>query len=163
MLFIEEEVLSPTNLSPMLLELGKGHKSDGDVESSQSTSQVYILAYSYSNLTFECIVEVAYRVPLNPADGGWFDGLIGCFKPMWMIMGKTKSPDLEKGNFFIFVFKSLNLYRITIFPSYMLIMRCILQPTMGKFPAPKVQIIEHSDSIVTEYSISNYPKHFHKQ
>ena len=46
MLFIEEEVLSPTNLSPMLLELGKGHKSEGDVESSQSTSQVYILAYS---------------------------------------------------------------------------------------------------------------------
>ena len=50
MLFIEEEMLSPTNLSPMLLELGKGHKSDGDVESPQTVSQVCLLLFSSKTL-----------------------------------------------------------------------------------------------------------------
>jgi len=81
MLYIEDDILSPRNLSPVLLDLGKGHKSDGDGETPASPSQV------------------AYRLPFNNSDinsnGGWFDGLMGCFRPMWTIMGKTKPTEIE--------------------------------------------------------------------
>ena len=41
MLYIEDEVgLSPRNLSPVLLDIGKGHKSDGDVDAPPTPSQV---------------------------------------------------------------------------------------------------------------------------
>ncbi len=41
MLYIEEEGLSPRNLSPVFLDLSsKGHKSDGDVEAPPTPSQV---------------------------------------------------------------------------------------------------------------------------
>ena len=40
MLYIEEEGLSPRNLSPVLLDLAKGHKSDGDIEAPPTQSQV---------------------------------------------------------------------------------------------------------------------------
>ena len=40
MLFIEDDMLSGGTLSPVLLDLGKGHKSDGDAESPPSASQV---------------------------------------------------------------------------------------------------------------------------
>merc|ERR1719477_371351 len=93
MLFIEDDMLSGGTLSPVLLDLGKGHKSDGDAESPPSASQV------------------AYRVPLNPAglvsNVGWLDGLMGCFKPMWMIIGKTKPPELEKDDWEI-PFENIN-------------------------------------------------------
>jgi hypothetical protein len=51
-------------------------------------------------------VQVTYRGPLVPANrannnnnnnnnnNGWFDGILGCFRPMWMIIGKQK-PTLE--------------------------------------------------------------------
>ena len=64
------------------------------------------------------LVQVAYRVPLNPAglvsNVGWFDGLMGCFKPMWMIIGKAKPPEIEKGmvhviNFFNAWTNNINL------------------------------------------------------
>ena len=40
---------------------------------------------------------------MNNANGlmsnvGWFAGFIGCFKPMWMMIGKGKQPEIEKGN-----------------------------------------------------------------
>ena len=41
MLYIEDETgLSPRNISPVLLDLGKGHKSDGDIETPANPSQV---------------------------------------------------------------------------------------------------------------------------
>ena len=40
MLYIEDEGLSPRNLSPVLLDLGKGHKSEGDIEAPPTPSQV---------------------------------------------------------------------------------------------------------------------------
>jgi hypothetical protein len=45
MLYIEEEGLSPRNLSPVFLDIGKGHKSDGDVEAPPTPSQVSFLSY----------------------------------------------------------------------------------------------------------------------
>ena len=33
------------------------------------------------------------------SEAGWFSGFIGCFKPMWMFIGKTgKQQEIEKGN-----------------------------------------------------------------
>ena len=43
MLYIEDDMLSPGNLSPAFFDLGKGHKSDGDGESPPSASQVKIV------------------------------------------------------------------------------------------------------------------------
>ena len=40
MLYIEDEGLSPRNLSPVFLDLSKGHKSDGDAEAPPTPSQV---------------------------------------------------------------------------------------------------------------------------
>ena len=44
MLYIEDEGLSPGNLSPVRmmdkLDMGKGHKSDGDIEGPPTPSQV---------------------------------------------------------------------------------------------------------------------------
>jgi len=34
---------------------------------------------------------------------GWFDGLLGCLKPMWMILGKNKPMEPGKGKDTIFV------------------------------------------------------------
>ena len=51
--------------------------------------------------SFNCFIpKVAYR--LNNANGlmsnaGWFAGFIGCFKPMWMMIGKGKQQEIEKG------------------------------------------------------------------
>ena len=48
MLYIEDDLVSPRNLSPVLkmdrLDLGKGHKSDGDHEGPPTPSQVTCLA-----------------------------------------------------------------------------------------------------------------------
>ena len=48
MLYIEDDLVSPRNLSPVLkmdrLDLGKGHKSDGDHEGPPTPSQVERLA-----------------------------------------------------------------------------------------------------------------------
>ena len=48
MLYIEDDFVSPRNLSPVLkmdrLDLGKGHKSDGDHEGPPTPSQVTFLA-----------------------------------------------------------------------------------------------------------------------
>ena len=39
MLYIEDDHgLSPRNLSPVVFDLGKGHKSEGDAENHQPTS-----------------------------------------------------------------------------------------------------------------------------
>ena len=40
MLYIEDECLSPRNLSPVFLDLSKGHKSDGDAEAPPTPSKV---------------------------------------------------------------------------------------------------------------------------
>ena len=45
MLYIEDEGLSPRNLSPVLLDLGKGHKSEGDIEAPPTPSQVGLEYY----------------------------------------------------------------------------------------------------------------------
>jgi len=74
MLYIEEGGLSPRNLSPVImmekLDLGKGHKSDGDHEGPTTTSQV------------------TYRGPSTNANG-WINGLLACFNN-WNIIGKGK-------------------------------------------------------------------------
>ena len=28
---------------------------------------------------------------------GWLEGIMGCFKPVWAIMGKNKPTDAERG------------------------------------------------------------------
>ena len=30
-------------------------------------------------------------------NAGWLDGILGCLKPMWMIIGKNKPNEVEKG------------------------------------------------------------------
>ena len=48
------------------------------------------------------VLQVTYRGPLAPVNrpnnnnnnNGWLDGILGCFRPMWMIIGKQK-PNLE--------------------------------------------------------------------
>ena len=48
MLYIEDDGLSPRNLSPVLFDLGKGHKSDGDIENPPtSPSQVSLVHRVY--------------------------------------------------------------------------------------------------------------------
>ena len=83
MLYLEEE--RPRTLSPARLE--------------EDTREGAVLSPS----------QVTFRVPfphpgLDPgpgdANGGWFDGIIGCFKPMWAIVGKNKpSIGPQKGSF----------------------------------------------------------------
>merc|ERR1719410_3360454 len=60
-------------------DVGKGHKSDGDNQSQPNA-------------------QVAYRLNGNGliSNVGWFAGFIGCFKPMWMMIGKGKTPEMEK-------------------------------------------------------------------
>ena len=45
-----------------------------------------------------CQPQVAYRLNGNGliSNVGWFAGFIGCFKPMWMMIGKGKTPEMEK-------------------------------------------------------------------
>ena len=82
MLYLEEE--RPRTLSPARLE--------------EDTREGAVLSPS----------QVTFRVPfphpgLDPgpgdANGGWFDGIIGCFKPMWAIVGKNKPIGPQKGTF----------------------------------------------------------------
>ncbi len=54
MLYIEDEVgLSPRNLSPVLLDIGKGHKSDGDADAPPTPSQVLTTLLTPSMLTLQ--------------------------------------------------------------------------------------------------------------
>jgi len=86
MLYIEDEGLSPGNLSPVRmmdkLDIGKGHKSDGDIEGPPTPSQV------------------TYRGGPNPvglvSTGGWITGLLSCFN--WNIIGKGKTPQIEQND-----------------------------------------------------------------
>ena len=55
--------------------------------------------------------QVTYRGPLAPVNrannnnNGWFDGILGCFRPMWMIIGKQKpNLELETGGNYLVVF-----------------------------------------------------------
>ena len=50
-------------------------------------------------LTESANPQVAYRLnaPGLMSNVGWFAGFIGCFKPMWMMMGKGKQQEIEKG------------------------------------------------------------------
>ena len=52
------------------------------------------------SLKTDFLVQVAYRLNANGLMGnaGWFAGFMGCFKPMWMMMGKQgKQKEIEKG------------------------------------------------------------------
>ena len=74
MLYLEEESKLPRTLSPANLE--------ADTVVSPS--------------------HVNFKVPLHhpgiPHSGGsWFDGIMGCFKPMWAIMGKNKPINMDRG------------------------------------------------------------------
>ena len=42
--------------------------------------------------------QVAYRLnaPGLISNVGWFAGFIGCFKPVWMMIGKNKPQEIEK-------------------------------------------------------------------
>ena len=99
MLYIEEDLLS---------EVGKGHKSDGDPQDPATNAQVTIYTQCYissvdtkqsRHLTESANPQVAYRLnaPGLMSNVGWFAGFIGCFKPMWMMMGKGKQQEIEKG------------------------------------------------------------------
>ena len=43
-------------------------------------------------------MQVAYRLNGNGliSNVGWFAGFIGCFKPMWMMIGKGKTPEMTE-------------------------------------------------------------------
>ena len=47
--------------------------------------------------------QVTFRVPLGgpgtavAGGSGWLEGIMGCFKPVWAIMGKNKPTDAERG------------------------------------------------------------------
>ena len=104
LLYIEEDLLS---------EVGKGHKSDGDPQDPATNAQVtvvFVLNNIYMvlstrlwlqsrHLTESANPQVAYRLnaPGLMSNVGWFAGFIGCFKPMWMMMGKGKQQEIEKG------------------------------------------------------------------
>ena len=55
-------------------------------------------------------------------NAGWLDGILGCLKPMWMIIGKNKPNEVEKGEK-----KSIKKAR----RSYNYIFICSLQLAMG--------------------------------
>ena len=82
MLYIEDDILSPRNLSPVMLDLAMVHNPEPEGDNLPSPSQV------------------AYRVPFNSSglnpNGGILDGLMGCFR-MWT-GGKGKSVEIERGN-----------------------------------------------------------------
>ena len=40
-------------------------------------------------------------------NAGWLDGILGCLKPMWMIIGKNKPNEVEKGEKKIYIKKLL--------------------------------------------------------
>ena len=44
-------------------------------------------------------MQVAYRLNSGGVipSVGWLDGFIGCFKPMWLMIGKGKPQEQEKG------------------------------------------------------------------
>jgi len=91
MLYIEDDILSPRNLSPVMLDLALVHKPEPEGDNLPSPSQV------------------AYRVPfdssgLNP-NGGILDGLMGCFR-MWT-GGKGKSVEIERDDWEI-PFENIN-------------------------------------------------------
>ena len=97
MLYIEEDLLS---------EVGKGHKSDGDPQDPATNAQVtiykilhFVRTKQSRQLTESANPQVAYRLnaPGLMSNVGWFAGFIGCFKPMWMMMGKGKQQEIEKG------------------------------------------------------------------
>ena len=83
MLYLEED--RPRTLSPARLE--------------EDTREGAVLSPS----------QVTFRVPfphpgLDPgapgvSNTGWFDGIIGCFKPMWAIVGKNKPIGPQKGEY----------------------------------------------------------------
>ena len=74
MLYLEEDNKLPRTLSPANLET--------DVVSP-------------SHVNF----KVPLHHPAHPhaAPGSWFDGIMGCFKPMWAIMGKNKPISMDRG------------------------------------------------------------------
>merc|ERR1719460_2074773 len=84
MLYIEED----GNLSPVQmmdkLDIGKGHKSDGDHEGPPTPSQVTYRGGLMGN--------TVGLVPTN----GWINGLLSCFN--WNIIGKGKAPQIEQND-----------------------------------------------------------------
>jgi len=92
MLYIEDDILSPRNLSPVVLDLGNIQNPEAEGDHLPSPSQV------------------AYRVPfdssgLNP-NGGVLDGLLGCFR-MWNFIGKAKPVQIERDDWEI-PFENIN-------------------------------------------------------
>ena len=103
MLYIEED----GNLSPVQmmdkLDIGKGHKSDGDHEGPPTPSQVRALKHKSLYFLKPYILQVTYRgglmgntVGLVPTNG-WITGLLSCFN--WNIIGKGKAPQIEQSKF----------------------------------------------------------------
>merc|ERR1712012_127344 len=84
MLYIEED----GNLSPVQmmdkLDIGEGHKSDGDHEGTQTPSQVTYRGGLMGN--------TVGLVPTN----GWITGLLSCFN--WNIIGKGKPAQIEQND-----------------------------------------------------------------
>ena len=73
MLYLEEDTRLPRTLSPANLE--------ADLVSPS---------------------HVNFKVPLHhpglpPGSSSWFDGIMGCFKPVWTIMGKNKPINVDRG------------------------------------------------------------------
>jgi len=92
MLYIEED----GNLSPVQmmdkLDIGKGHKSDGDHEGPPTPSQVTYRGGLMGN--------TVGLVPTN----GWITGLLSCFN--WNIIGKGKPAQIEQSECLSFSFWS---------------------------------------------------------
>ena len=59
MLYIEEDGLSPRNLSPVFLDLNMAHnKSDGDVEAPPTPSQVPLLVLDILEILSDCTFKL---------------------------------------------------------------------------------------------------------
>ena len=97
MLYIEDDILSPRNLSPVMLDLAMVHKPETEAANLPSPSQVTCYSHIYIMLILKHS-QVAYRVPFDSSgpNGGFLDGLMGCFR-MWTV-GKGKSVEIERGN-----------------------------------------------------------------
>ena len=48
-------------------------------------------------------------------NAGWLDGILGCLKPMWMIIGKNKPNEVEKGENNKSIKKSSSLIQLYIY------------------------------------------------
>lgn len=69
-------------------------------------------AYTDTTVTFSTIEMTTKSAPVTTTEpmydvtngGGFFEGLLGCLRPMWTIIGKNKDQETSLGKYVLFLF-----------------------------------------------------------